>query len=154
MTMQATQEQLEIQTFDFSKEVTIAAPVEITWDAILAEIGPEGQMPDGKAYPFKLEPWPGGRWYRDLGNNTGHLWGFVQVIKPPKILEIYGPTFISYPATNHIQYKLAADGDKTRLKITNRAFGYVPKGFIDDSEQGWEFGLKRIEEIALRMKKR
>src|SRR5215217_7035573 len=153
MTMQATQEQLEIQTFDFTKEVTIAAPVEITWDAILAEIGPEGQMPDGKPYPFKLEPWPGGRWYRDLGNNTGHLWGFVQVIKPPKILEIYGPTFISYPATNHIQYKLTPDGDGTRLKVTNRAMGYVPKGFLDESEQGWEFGLKRIEEIALRMKK-
>jgi hypothetical protein len=154
MAMQATQEQLEIQTFDFSKEVTIAAPIAITWEAILAELGPEGQMPDGKPYPFKLEPWPGGRWYRDLGNNTGHLWGFVQVIKPQKLLEIYGPTFISYPATNHIQYKLAPDGENTRLKITNRAFGYVPKGFIDDSEQGWEFGLKRIEEIALRMKKR
>jgi uncharacterized protein YndB with AHSA1/START domain len=88
--MTDTKEQLEVQTFDYSKEVTIAASAEITWDAVLAEIGPEGQMPDGKSYPFKFEPWPGGRWFRDLGKYTGHLWGFVQVIKPPKLLEISG----------------------------------------------------------------
>ena len=40
---------------------------------------------------MKIEPWPGGRWYRDLGNNAGHLWGHVQVIKPPTLLEICGP---------------------------------------------------------------
>ena len=36
---------------------------------------------------LKLEEWPGGRWYRDLGNNTGHLWGHVQSIKPPVLLD-------------------------------------------------------------------
>ena len=153
MTMQATQEQLDIQSFDYTKEVSIAAPIEITWDAVLAEIGPEGQMPDGKPYPFTFEPWPGGRWFRDLGNNAGHLWGFVQVIKPPKLLEIIGPCFLSYPATNHIQYRLTPEGDTTRLKITNRAFGYMPRGFMDPSSEGWEFGLRRIDQIALRMKK-
>ena len=40
--------------------------------------------------PFKLEAWPGGRWFRDLGNNAGHLWGHVRVIKPPALLEISG----------------------------------------------------------------
>ena len=25
--------------------------------------------------PMKIEPWPGGRWYRDLGDNNGHFWG-------------------------------------------------------------------------------
>ena len=153
MTMTNTDQELEVQTFDFAKEVTIAAPIEITWDAVLAELGPEGQMPDGKPYPFKFEPWPGGRWFRDLGNNTGHLWGFVQVIKPPKLLEILGPCFISYPATNHIQYRLTPDGDNTRLKITNRAFGYMPKRFMEPSSEGWEHGFKRIAEIAQRMKK-
>ena len=152
MTMTDT-EQLELQTFDYSKEVTIAAPADITWDAMLAEIGPEGQMPDGKPYPFKFEPWPGGRWYRDLGNNTGHLWGFVQVIKPPNMLEIIGPCFISYPATQHIQYRLTPDGGNTQLKVTNRAFGYMPKGFMEPSSEGWEYGFKRIAEIAQRLKK-
>jgi uncharacterized protein YndB with AHSA1/START domain len=157
MTSSNADEKLEIQTLDYAKEVVIAAPIEITWDAVLAELGPEGEMPDGdhgkgKPFPFVFEPWPGGRWFRDLGEKTGHLWGHVQVIKPPKLLELFGPCYISYPATNHIQYRLTAEGDnRTRLKITNRAFGYMPKDFMVGVEQGWEYGLKRIGEIAARM---
>ena len=49
-------------------------------------------------FPMVIEPWPGGRWYRDLGNNAGHLWGHVQVIKPPTLLELCGPMFMSFPA--------------------------------------------------------
>jgi hypothetical protein len=151
-----TNEKLEVQTLDYSKEGVIAAPIAITWDAVLAELGPEGEMPTekggSKPYPFVFEPWPGGRWFRDLGDKTGHLWGHVQVIKPPKLLEIFGPCYISYPATNHLQYRLAEEGgERTRLKITNRAFGYMPKDFMVGVEQGWEFGLKRIGEIAARM---
>jgi hypothetical protein len=37
--------------------------------------------------PLKIEPWPGGRWYRDLGDNNGHLWGHVQASKRPRLLE-------------------------------------------------------------------
>jgi uncharacterized protein YndB with AHSA1/START domain len=151
MTMQATEPELEVQTFEFSRGVSIAAPVQITFEAVLAELGPESEMPDGKPMPFKLEPWPGGRWYRDLGNNAGHLWGHVQVIKPPTLLELCGPMFISYPAINHLQYRLTAEGDGTRLKFTHRAFGHMPKGFIDGAEQGWEYGLKRIGQIAARL---
>jgi hypothetical protein len=70
--------------------------------------------------PMKIELWPGGRWYRDLGNNTGHLWAHVQVIKPPKLLELCGPMFMSYPATNHVQYRLVEEAGKTRLTLTHR----------------------------------
>ena len=150
-------EKLEVQTLDHATDALIAAPIEITWDAVLAELGPEGSMPneDGtvKPYPFVFEPWPGGRWFRDLGGKTGHFWGHVQVIKPPKLLELFGPCYMSYPATNHLQYRLAAEGDGTRLKVTNRAFGYMPKDFMVGVEQGWEHGLKRIGEIAARMLK-
>ena len=159
MTMPNRDEKLEVQTLDYTKDALIAAPIEITWDAMLAELGPEGEMPEGphgpaKPYPFVFEPWPGGRWYRDLGDKTGHLWGHVQVIKPPKLLEIFGPCYMSYPATNHIQYRLTPEGDGTRLKITNRAYGYMPKDFMVGVEIGWEYGLKRIGEIAARMRNR
>ena len=152
MSMPNEEALLEVQTFDFEKSVEIDAPIEITWDAVLADLGPEGRMPDGTPYPFVIEPFPGGRWYRELGNNNGHLWGFVQVIKPPKLLEIEGPTFMSFPATNHIQYRLTAEGERTHLKVTHRAFGFFPKGFVDGSEEGWEDGLKHVAEIAARMK--
>ena len=154
MTMPNESAPLGVQTLDFTKEEVIAAPIEITWQATLAELGPEGQMPDGTSLKLKIEPWPGGRWYRDLGDNAGHFWGHVQVIKPPKLLEIFGPCFISYPATQHIQYRFTEAGDgKTRLKVTNRAFGYMPKDFLDGMDEGWEYGFKRIAEIAERMKK-
>src|SRR6476646_10097672 len=98
----ATQTQQTCETFEIQKEVQIAAPVEIAFEAMLEEVGPDAQMMDGTPMPFKLEAWPGGRWFRDLGNNAGHLWGTVQVIKPPKLLEIAGPCFMSYPGVNHI----------------------------------------------------
>ena len=97
------------------KEQTIAASIETVFQAMLEELGPESQMMDGKPFPMKIEPWPGGRWYRDLGDNSGHLWGHVQVIKPPMLLEICGPLMMSYPALNHLQYRLKAEGGVTRL---------------------------------------
>ena len=30
---------------------------------------------DEKPMNFVLEEWPGGRWFRDLGNGQGHFWG-------------------------------------------------------------------------------
>ena len=75
--------------------------------------------------PFKLEAWPGGRWFRDLGNNAGHLWGHVQVIKPPTLLEIWGPMMMSYPAVNHLQYRFTAQGSGTRLTFVHRGMGLI-----------------------------
>lgn len=139
-----------IHALNICKEVQIAAPLEITFESVLAELGPEGQMPGGKPFPRVIEPWPGGRWYRDLGNGAGHLWGHVQVIKPPALLELCGPMFMSYPATNHIQYRLTPDGPGTRLQLTHRAFGHIPKEVREGAQEGWNHGLKRIREIAER----
>ena len=143
----ATEEQ-QVQTLEIRKEELIDAPIEIVFQAMLDELGPESQMPDGKPMPMKLEAWPGGRWYRDLGNNAGHFWGHVQVIKPPTLLEICGPIPMSYPAVNHLQYRLTAEGDRTRLRFAHRAMGLIPKEHRDGMPEGWEFGLKRIREIA------
>src|SRR6476661_3517859 len=112
--------ELELQTLDFTKTVDIAAPLEITWESMLLELGPESAIGEGKPMPFVLEAWPGGRWFRDLGNNTGHFWGHVQVIKPPALLELCGPMPMSYPAINHVQYRLKAEGSSTRLTFVHR----------------------------------
>ena len=47
--------------------------------------------------PIKIEAWPGGRWFRDLGDGNGHYWATVQAIKRPTLLEFSGPLFMSYP---------------------------------------------------------
>jgi len=143
-----TMELTAVETFEVRKEIEIAAPLEVSFLALLDELGPEGRMPDGQPFPMKIEPWPGGRWYRDLGHSTGHLWGHVQVIKPPTLLEICGPLMMSYPAANHVQFRLKAAGDRTRVTLLHRALGVIPPEHRDGLPEGWEHGLKRIREIA------
>ena len=141
-----------VQTMEINKTELVDAPIEIVFQAVLDEIGPEGQTPDGKPLALKLEPWPGGRWYRDLGNNAGHLWGHVQVIKPPGLLELCGPMAMSYPAVNHIQYRLTPENGQTRLKLTHKAIGQIPPEHRDGMPEGWEHWLRSIRELAERRK--
>jgi uncharacterized protein YndB with AHSA1/START domain len=142
-----------IQTLEIHKEIEIAAPIETAFEALLEELGPEGQMLDGKPFPLKLEAWPGGRWYRDLGNNAGHFWGHVQVIKPPTLLEICGPMPMSYPALNHIQYRLKAEGNGTRLTLLHLGMGMISPDHRNGMPRGWEHKLGRVRELALRKKR-
>ncbi|HTW93770.1 MAG TPA: SRPBCC domain-containing protein [Tepidisphaeraceae bacterium] len=137
-----------VTSFKIVKETSIAAPIDIVFQALLDELGPESQMPDGKPFPMKIEPWPGGRWFRDLGNNTGHLWGHVQVIKPPALVEICGPMPMSYPAINHVQYRLTAQGAGTLLKFTHQAMGLINPDHRDHMPEGWEFKLGHIRQLA------
>src|SRR3954471_12124786 len=129
---------LDISSMKIQKEIFIEAPIDIAFESVLDQLGEESQMPDGKPFPFKLEAWPGGRWFRDLGNNTGHLWAHVQVIKPPKLIELSGPMFMSYPAANHVQYRLTAEGSTTRLKFSHRSMGLIPKEHMEGMNMGWD----------------
>lgn len=101
---------------------------------------------------MKIEPWPGGRGYRDPGNNADHFWGHVQVIKPPTLLEICGPMPMSYPAINHLQYRLRAEGGGTRLTLLHRAMGLILPEHRDGMPQGWAYKLERVRELAERRK--
>jgi uncharacterized protein YndB with AHSA1/START domain len=148
MPASASTAQVAIQTIEITKEQTIDAPIEITWQAVLEQLGPESQMPDGTPFPFKLEAWPGGRWFRDLGNDTGHLWAHVQVIKPPKLLEMWGPMMMSFPAVNHLQYRLTAEGKSTRFQLTHRGIGTIPSDFADGMREGFDFWVKRVKKLA------
>jgi len=147
MKTDASQRQ-SVEIIEIRKEVEISAPIDIAFEAVLAQLGPEGEMPGGKPFPMKIETWPGGRWYRDLGNDSGHLWGHVQVIKPPTLLEICGPLMMSYPSANHLQYRLTAEGAVTRLAFVHRGFGLIEPEHRDGFPQGWQYWLERIRDLA------
>jgi hypothetical protein len=138
-----------IRSLDFTKEQRIEAPIEIVFETILEEIGPGNELP-GHPMPMKVEPWPGGRWYRDLGNNTGHFWGHIQVFKPPTVLEITGPLFMSFAAAGHVVYRLKADGKATVLTLRHRAFGMIPEDTLTGVQGGWTKHLERIADAALK----
>jgi hypothetical protein len=146
--MVATAPMPAIRTLNIVKELLIEAPIDVTFESVLAEMGPEGQMPTGEAYPLTLEAWPGGRWFRDLGNSTGHLWGHVQVIKPPKLIEIVGPMFMSYAVASHLQYRLVEQDNGTLLKLTHTAIGMMPEDLTEGVHTGWGFKMGRIRELA------
>jgi uncharacterized protein YndB with AHSA1/START domain len=139
-----------IQTLEVIKDEEIAAPIDIVFEAILEQIGPRNETPDGTPLPMKIEPWPGGRWFRDLGNKAGHLWGHVQSIKQPTLLEIYGPLFMSAPVMSHVLYRLTAEGAGTRVKFSHRAIGQIDPHFQDGARvgQGWSSIIARIRKVA------
>jgi uncharacterized protein YndB with AHSA1/START domain len=133
----------EVRTIEIAREEQIAAPIDIVFESILEQLGPCNETPDGTSLAMKIEPWPGGRWYRDLGDNTGHFWGFVQAIKPPSLLEICGPLFMSTPAVSNIQYRLNEENGLTRVRFVHRAMGWI--GEADRGvDAGWTDLMVRI----------
>jgi uncharacterized protein YndB with AHSA1/START domain len=139
-----------IRTLEITKDEEIAAPIETVFETLLEQLGPLNEAGKGSPLPMKLEPWPGGRWFRDLGSDTGHLWGHVQVIKPPALLEICGPLFMSYPAISHLQFRLTAEGGMTRLKFAHRAIGQITPDHREGVGRGWSQILTNIREGAER----
>jgi uncharacterized protein YndB with AHSA1/START domain len=142
-----------IHTFEILKDEEIAAPIDIVFETILEQMGPYNEGAPGTGpMPMKLEAWPGGRWFRDLGNNTGHFWGHVQAIKPPSLLEICGPLFMSTPAVSNVQYRLTEENGVTRVQFMHRAMGQIPEGIRDgvNVNTGWSSLLARIRAAAER----
>lgn len=141
-----------IHTLDIRKELMIAAPVELTFAAILDEMGSGNRMPDGTPYPMTIEPWVGGRWFRDLGetggHKYGHLWGHVQVIKAPTLLELIGPMPMSYPAMNFVQYRLTTEGSSTKMAFVHQAIGLLSEAHREGMPKGWEHWLGRMKQTA------
>jgi len=132
--MPVTVAEQTIHTLEFLMEEEIAAPIDIVFETVLEEM----QRLEGQAgpMPLKLEAWPGGRWFRDLGNGAGHWWGAVQAIKPPTLLEICGPLFMSYPAISNVQYRLREENGVTLLKFSHRAMGYI--AYDPQIGEGWK----------------
>ena len=76
----------------------------------------------------------------------------MQVIKPPKLLEICGPMMMSYPALNHIQYRLTAQGSGTRLSFVHRGMGMIMPELREGMPKGWAHWMDRIRQRAERKK--
>lgn len=132
--------------FRIELERSIDAGIDDVFEALLEELGPENKTPDGNSLSMKLEPFPGGRWYRDLGDDNGHLWGHVQAIKRPALLELTGPLFMSAAVGNNVQYRLAESDGKTTLRMVHAAFGPIPDHARENMPHGWNSKLDRIRD--------
>ena len=143
-----TAQSIEDLTLNITQEIRVHAPLEITFETLLEELGPHNEVLDGTPMPMKLEPWPGGRWYRDLGNNNGHFWGHVQAIKRPTLLEISGPLFMSYPVVSNLQYRLSEADGGTLIKFQHTALGLIQENHRKGVSTGWSHIHERVRKQA------
>jgi uncharacterized protein YndB with AHSA1/START domain len=146
--MNATSPALENLTLNIAQEIHVNASLDATFAALLDQIGPYNETPDGVSLSMKIEPWPGGRWYRDLDNGNGHFWGHVQAIKRPTLLEITGPLFMSYPVVSNIQYRLSEVDGGTLIRFRHSAFGLIQDDHRAGVSTGWGSILTRIRARA------
>src|ERR1700746_135775 len=149
--MIGTAMQLENLTLSINEEIRVRAPLETTFAALLEQLGPGNERGDGTAMPMTLEARPGGRWFRDLGNEDGHFWGVVQAIKRPTLLEITGPLFMSYPAVSNVQYRLSEKDGGTLLAFHHTALGLILEEHRKGVSGGWNYiheAVRRRAEAA------
>jgi hypothetical protein len=136
--------ELDALTLKIEQEIHVKASIDVTFAALLEQLGPGNETPDGKSLAMKLEPWPGGRWFRDLGDGNGHYWATVQAIKRPTLLEFSGPLMMSYPVANNVQYRLSDEGGETLIKFCHAGFGLI----LDDHKKGVSTGWAHINDQA------
>ena len=145
----ATALELENLTLNITQEIFVDAPLDVTFDALLEQLGPGNENPEGQPVPFKLEAWPGGRWFRDLGDNNGHFWANVQAIKRPGgLLELVGPLFMSYPVASNVQYRLTEANGGTLIKFHHKAFGLIQDDHRQNVNTGWSYIHEQVRTNA------
>ena len=139
---------LENLTLNITQEIHVKASLEVTFEALLEQLGPGSEVMDGTPMPMKLEAWPGGRWFRDLGDGNGHFWGNVQAIKRPTLLEFTGPLFMSYPVVSNVQYRLSETDGGTLIKFHHAALGLIQDDHRRGVTGGWSTIHERVRKVA------
>jgi len=152
--MNLTAEAREEMTVKIEQEIQVKASMETTFDALLLEIGPNNVNMEGKSMNLRIEAWPGGRWFRDLGDNNGHNWGHVQAIKRPTLLEFSGPLMMSFAAVNSVQWRLSEVDGGTLIKFHHYGFGLIPENFKTGMPNGWASMNERVKKVAEAGKKK
>jgi len=142
--MTTTLSEIDSLSLTVSQEIRVNASIEVTFEALLEQLGQGNEMSNGTPMPMKLEAWPGGRWFRDLGEGNGHYWGTVQAIKRPTLLEFSGPLFMSQPVANNVQYRLSEENGVTVIKFRHLGFGLIQ----DEHRKGVTGGWGHMNELV------
>jgi uncharacterized protein YndB with AHSA1/START domain len=124
-------------TIDVVNEITIEAPREKVFDALLQidQWWPH-RFRDGATSVF--EPRPGGRWLEDWGNGDGALYGTVSRLSRPGAFTISGPMGMSGPVVGVWSIELDEAGpNRTVVRGSHRAFGDISPETVQMYEHGW-----------------
>jgi hypothetical protein len=146
--MPVTAPAIESLTFTIAQEIHVRSSLTATYAALLEQMGPANEGHNGVSMPMTIEPWPGGRWFRDLGDGNGHFWGSVQAIKRPTLLEITGPLMLSLAVVSNVQYRLSEVEGGVLIAFRHTAFGAIPDDYREGLSQGWTRMLEAIRRRA------
>lgn len=135
---------LEDMTLDVEQHIEVKGAIGSVFKSILNRLGAGFTRLDGESLQMVLEEWAGGRWFRDRGDGIQHLWGHVQVIKPPVLIELSGPMFMSYPAINHLELKLDEIAGGTKVTLRHRALGMIDPQHREGVATGWQGLLESV----------
>jgi uncharacterized protein YndB with AHSA1/START domain len=148
MSTAVTQSAVDDLSLSITEEIHVNATPEATFDALLEELGRGMTGTEEKPMPMKIEAWPGGRWYRDLGDGNGHFWAHVQAIKRPTLLEFYGPLMLSFGVASNVQYRLRPVQGGTLITFHHYAVGAIPADIRTAMGGGWHTILERAKQRA------
>jgi hypothetical protein len=119
-------------------------PPELNWDLWL---GPAPVRPFNQVY------FPGPKWYRwwdfangtmsDLGSHWVDLPFWALKLRAPQTIEAFGPPAHPEiaPASMHVQYGYAADGDQPALTLTWYQGRDKPQRWLDRQIPAWDSGV-------------
>ena len=135
-------------TLDVANDVTIDAPRARVWAAVL-------RMGEWWPHRFRagarvvLEPFVGGRFYEDWGDDSGALYGTVMRVDAPAHLSVAGPMGMSGPVVALWSFDLDDDdGGRTVLRYSHRAFGEIDEETRDEYAAGWREVLAALTEAV------
>jgi len=132
-------------TLDVEQNIEVKGSIEDVFKSVVNQLSNGFARPDGESLNMNLEEFAGGRWYRDLGDGVQYLWGHVQVIKAPTLLELSGPMFMSYPAINHLELKLDEAEGGTKVTLRHRAVGLIDPQHREGVVTGWNGFLESVK---------
>ena len=72
MSTVTTRPEIDDLTLSITEEMHVNATPDATFDALIEELGRGMTGAENQPMPLTVEAWPGGRWYRDLGDGNGH----------------------------------------------------------------------------------
>lgn len=136
---------IEDLTLDIEQSTEVKADIGDVFKGVLYRLGAGNAAPDGTSLNMVLEEWAGGRWFRDRGQGIQHLWGHLQVIKPPVLIELSGPMFMSYPALNHLEFKLDQVAGGTKVSLRHRAIGMIDPEHRENIGTGWQHLFEALQ---------
>lgn len=134
----------QIGTLHVRTEATVDAPRARVWRAVLAL---------GEWWPHRfrseagvaLEPWVGGRFLEDWGDDGGGtLYGQVTELAPPERLTLTGAMGMSGAVVSRWTLSLEERGDRTLVRLDHSAVGDVDEQARSAYATGWDAVLAAL----------